>query len=285
MFFGSNKRKYEFENVSVDSRVSNEILMSLTSYLKQSNQTFTNWFEDAVGHFIANPVKPELGFLELSSDAVILQSLTEDTVRIVDGDAHMYNMSIFEEEDGRVNLTLVRYEDPAVEVLYSTDDDDGAVRIHSDGFYITWNNGKTVVTPTALETKVISSFTILDVELLEELYKKVNSPEFSQHLKAKSLSEVFSLSKYLAEFGNSPDEEEPKEVVSDDFIDFLSLGKNSDESEEKKAEGVEIPIPDAEEETAPEKEFDTRAFVPEEDGFVISPMATDRVFDDFHDKF
>lgn len=285
MFFGSNKRKYEFENVSVDSRVSNEILMSLTSFLKQSNLTFTNWFEDAVGHFIANPVKPELGFLELSSDAVIIQSLTEDTVRIVDGDAHMYNMSIFEEEDGRVNLTLVRYEDPAVEVLYSTDDDDGAVRIHSDGFYITWNNGKTVVTPTALETKVISSFTILDVELLEELYKKVNSPEFSQHLKAKSLSEVFSLSKYLAEFGNSPDEEEPKEVVSDDFIDFLSLGKNSDESEEKKAEGVEIPIPDAEEETAPEKEFDTRAFVPEEDGFVISPMATDRVFDDFHDKF
>lgn len=285
MFFGSNKRKYEFENVSVDSRVSNEILMSLTSYLKQSNQTFTNWFEDAVGHFIANPVKPELGFLELSSDAVILQSLTEDTVRIVDGDAHMYNMSIFEEEDGRVNLTLVRYEDPAVEVLYSTDDDDGAVRIHSDGFYITWNNGKTVVTPTALETKVISSFTILDVELLEELYKKVNSPEFSQHLKAKSLSEVFSLSKYLAEFGNSPDEEEPKEVVSDDFIDFLSLGKNSDESEEKKAEGVEIPIPDAEAKTAPDKEFDTRAFVPEEDGFVISPMATDRVFDDFHDKF
>ena len=283
MFFGSNKRKYEFENVSIDSRVSNEILMSLTSFLKQSNQTFTNWFEDAIGHFIANPVKPELGFLELSSDAVILQSLTEDTVRIVDGDAHMYNMSIFEEEDGRVNLTLVRYEDPAVEVLYSTDDDDGAVRIHSDGFYITWNNGKTVVTPTALEAKVISSFTILDVELLEELYKKVNSPEFSQHLKAKSLSEVFSLSKYLAEFGNSPDEEEPKEVVSDDFIDFLSL--NSDESEEKKAEGVEIPIPDAEEKTAPEKEFDTRAFVPEEDGFVISPMATDRVFDDFHDKF
>lgn len=284
MFFGSNKRKYEFENVSVDSRVSNEILMSLTSFLKQSDLTFTNWFEDAVGHFIANPVKPELGFLELSSDAVIIQSLTEDTVRIVDGDARMYNMSIFEEEDGRVNLTLVRYEDPAVEVLYSTDDYDGAVRIHSDGFYITWNNGKTVVTPTALETKVISSFTILDVELLEELYKKVNSPEFSQHLKAKSLSEVFSLSKYLAEFGNSPDEEEPKEVVSDDFIDFLSL--NSDESEEKKAEGVEIPIPDAEEETAPpEKEFDTRAFVPEEDGFVISPMATDRVFDDFHDKF
>lgn len=283
MFFGSNKRKYEFENVSVDSRVSNEILMSLTSFLKQSNLTFTNWFEDAVGHFIANPVKPELGFLELSSDAVIIQSLTEDTVRIVDGDARMYNMSIFEEEDGRVNLTLVRYEDPAVEVLYSTDDDDGAVRIHSDGFYITWNNGKTVVTPTALETKVISSFTILDVELLEELYKKVNSPEFSQHLKAKSLSEVFSLSKYLAEFGNSPDEEEPKEVVSDDFIDFLSL--NSDESEEKKAEGMEIPIPDAEEETALEKEFDTRAFVPEEDGFVISPMATDRVFDDFHDKF
>lgn len=283
MFFGSNKRKYEFENVSVDSRVSNEILMSLTSFLKQSDLTFTNWFEDAVGHFIANPVKPELGFLELSSDAVILQSLTEDTVRIVDGDARMYNMSIFEEEDGRVNLTLVRYEDPAVEVLYSTDDDDGAVRIHSDGFYITWNNGKTVVTPTALETKVISSFTILDVELLEELYKKVNSPEFSQHLKAKSLSEVFSLSKYLAEFGNSPDEEEPKEVVSDDFIDFLSL--NSDESEEKKAEGVEIPIPDAEEKTAHEKEFDTRAFVPEEDGFVISPMATDRVFDDFHDKF
>lgn len=283
MFFGSNKRKYEFENVSVDSRVSNEILMSLTSFLKQSDLTFTNWFEDAVGHFIANPVKPELGFLELSSDAVIIQSLTEDTVRIVDGDARMYNMSIFEEEDGRVNLTLVRYEDPAVEVLYSTDDDDGAVRIHSDGFYITWNNGKTVVTPTALETKVISSFTILDVELLEELYKKVNSPEFSQHLKAKSLSEVFSLSKYLAEFGNSPDEEEPKEVVSDDFIDFLSL--NSDESEEKKAEGVEIPIPDAEAKTAPEKEFDTRAFVPEEDGFVISPMATDRVFDDFHDKF
>lgn len=283
MFFGSNKRKYEFENVSVDSRVSNEILMSLTSFLKQSDLTFTNWFEDAVGHFIANPVKPELGFLELSSDAVIIQSLTEDTVRIVDGDARMYNMSIFEEEDGRVNLTLVRYEDPAVEVLYSTDDYDGAVRIHSDGFYITWNNGKTVVTPTALETKVSSSFTILDVELLEELYKKVNSPEFSQHLKAKSLSEVFSLSKYLAEFGNSPDEEEPKEVVSDDFIDFLSL--NSDESEEKKAEGVEIPIPDAEAKTAPEKEFDTRAFVPEEDGFVISPMATDRVFDDFHDKF
>ena len=125
MFFGSNKRKYEFENVSIDSRISNEILMSLTSFLKQSDLTFTNWFEDAVGHFIANPVKPELGFLELSSDAVILQSLTEDTVRIVDGDAHMYNMSIFEEEDGRVNLTLVRYEDPAVEVLYSTDDDDG----------------------------------------------------------------------------------------------------------------------------------------------------------------
>lgn len=285
MFFGSNKRKYEFENVSIDSRISNEILVSLTSYLKQSNQTFTNWFEDAVGHFMANPVKPELGFLELSSDAVILQSLTEDTVRIVDGNAHMYNMSIFEEEDGRVSLTLVRYEDPAVEVLYSTDDDDGAVRIHSDGFYITWNNGKTVVTPTALETKVISSFTILDVELLEELYKKVNSPEFSQHLKAKSLSEVFSLSTYLAEFGNSPDEEEPKEVVSDDFIDFLSLGKNSDESEEKEAEGVEIPIPDAEEETAPEKEFDTRAFVPEEDGVVISSMATDMVSDDFHDKF
>ena len=285
MFFGSNKRKYEFENVSIDSRISNEILVSLTSYLKQSNQTFTNWFEDAVGHFMANPVKPELGFLELSSDAVILQSLTEDTVRIVDGNAHMYNMSIFEEEDGRVSLTLVRYEDPAVEVLYSTDDDDGAVRIHSDGFYITWNNGKTVVTPTALETKVISSFTILDVELLEELYKKVNSPEFSQHLKAKSLSEVFSLSTYLAEFGNSPDEEEPKEVVSDDFIDFLSLGKNSDESEEKEAEGVEIPIPDAEEENAPEKEFDTRAFVPEEDGVVISSMATDMVSDDFHDKF
>lgn len=283
MFFGSNKRKYEFENVSIDSRVSNEILMSLTSFLKQSDLTFTNWFEDAVGHFIANPVKPELGFLELSSDAVIIQSLTEDTVRIVDGDAHMYNMSIFEEEDGRVNLTLVRYEDPAVEVLYSTDDEDGAVRIHSDGFYITWNNGKTVVTPTALETKVISSFTILDVELLEELYKKVNSPEFSQHLKAKSLSEVFSLSTYLAEFGNSPDEEEPKEVVSDDFIDFLSL--NSDESEEKKAEGVEIPIPDAEDENAPEKEFDTRAFVPEEDGVVISSMATDMVSDDFHDKF
>ncbi len=285
MFFGSNKRKYEFENVSIDSRISNEILVSLTSYLNKNSQTFTNWFEDAVGHFLANPVKPELGFLELSSDAVILQSLTEDTVRIVDGDAHMYNMSIFEEEDGRVSLTLVRYEDPAVEVLYSTDDDDGAVRIHSDGFYITWNNGKTVVTPTALETKVISSFTILDVELLEELYKKVNSPEFSQHLKAKSLSEVFSLSTYLAEFGNSPDEEEPKEVVSDDFIDFLSLGKNSDESEEKKAEGVEIPIPDAEEETAPEKEFDTRAFVPEEDGVVISSMATDMVSDDFHDKF
>ena len=285
MFFGSNKRKYEFENVSIDSRISNEILMSLTSYLKQSNQTFTNWFEDAVGHFMANPVKPELGFLELSSDAVILQSLTEDTVRIVDGNAHMFNMSIFEEEDGRVSLTLVRYEDPAVEVLYSTDDDDGAVRIHSDGFYITWNNGKTVVTPTALETKVISSFTILDVELLEELYKKVNSPEFSQHLKAKSLSEVFSLSTYLAEFGNSPDEEEPKEVVSDNFFDFLSLGKNSDESEEKKAEGVEIPIPDAEDGTAPEKEFDTRAFVPEEDGVVVSPMAANLDSDDFHDKF
>lgn len=285
MFFGSNKRKYEFENVSVDSRVSNEILMSLTSYLKQSNQTFTNWFEDAVGHFLANPVKPELGFLELSSDAVILQSLTEDTVRIVDGDAHMYNMSIFEEEDGRVSLTLVRYEDPAVEVLYSTDDDDGAVRIHSDGFYITWNNGKTVVTPTALETKVISSFTILDVELLEELYKKVNCPEFSQHLKAKSLSEVFSLSTYLAEFGNSPDEEKPQKEISDDFIDFLSLGKNSDESEEKEAEGVEIPIPDAEVKTAPEKEFDTRAFVPEEDGVVVSPMAANLDSDDFHDKF
>ena len=165
MFFGSNKRKYEFENVSIDSRISNEILVSLTSYLNKNSQTFTNWFEDAVGHFLANPVKPELGFMGLSSDAVILQSLTEDTVRIVDGDAHMYNMSIFEEEDGRVSLTLVRYEDPAVEVLYSTDDDDGAVRIHSDGFYITWNNGKTVVTPTALGTKVIPSFTIFDVEL------------------------------------------------------------------------------------------------------------------------
>lgn len=287
MFFGSNKRKYEFENVSIDSRISNEILVSLTSYLNKNSQTFTNWFEDAVGHFLANPVKPELGFMGLSSDAVILQSLTEDTVRIVDGDAHMYNMSIFEEEDGRVSLTLVRYEDPAVEVLYSTDDDDGAVRIHSDGFYITWNNGKTVVTPTALETKVISSFTILDVELLEELYKKVNSPEFSQHLKAKSLSEVFSLSTYLAEFGNSPDEEKPQKEISDDFIDFLSLGKNSDESEEKEDEGVEIPIPDAEEETktAPEKEFDTRAFVPEEDGVVVSPMAANLDSDDFHDKF
>lgn len=284
MFFGSNKRKYEFENVSIDSRISNEILVSLTSYLNKNSQTFTNWFEDAVGHFLANPVKPELGFMGLSSDAVILQSLTEDTVRIVDGDAHMYNMSIFEEEDGRVSLTLVRYEDPAVEVLYSTDDDDGAVRIHSDGFYITWNNGKTVVTPTALETKVISSFTILDVELLEELYKKVNCPEFSQHLKAKSLSEVFSLSTYLAEFGNSPDEEKPQKEISDDF---LSLGKNSDESEEKEDEGVEIPIPDAEEETktAPEKEFDTRAFVPEEDGVVVSPMAANLDSDDFHDKF
>lgn len=284
MFFGSNKRKYEFENVSIDSRISNEILVSLTSYLNENSQTFTNWFEDAVGHFLANPVKPELGFMGLSSDAVILQSLTEDTVRIVDGDAHMYNMSIFEEEDGRVSLTLVRYEDPAVEVLYSTDNEDGAVRIHSDGFYITWNNGKTVVTPTALETKVISSFTILDVELLEELYKKVNSPEFSQHLKAKSLSEVFSLSTYLAEFGNSPDEEKPQKEISDDF---LSLGKNSDESEEKEAEGVEIPIPDAEEETktAPEKEFDTRAFVPEEDGVVVSPMAANLDSDDFHDKF
>lgn len=284
MFFGSNKRKYEFENVSIDSRISNEILVSLTSYLNENSQTFTNWFEDAVGHFLANPVKPELGFMGLSSDAVILQSLTEDTVRIVDGDAHMYNMSIFEEEDGRVSLTLVRYEDPAVEVLYSTDNEDGAVRIHSDGFYITWNNGKTVVTPTALETKVISSFTILDVELLEELYKKVNSPEFSQHLKAKSLSEVFSLSTYLAEFGNSPDEEKPQKEISDDF---LSLGKNSDESEEKEAEGVEISIPDAEEETktAPEKEFDTRAFVPEEDGVVVSPMAANLDSDDFHDKF
>lgn len=282
MFFGSNKRKYgeTFENVSLDSRISNEILMSLTSYLKENNQTFTNWFEDAVGHFMANPVKPEQGFLELSSDAVILQSLTEDTVRIVDGDARMFNMTIFEEENGPVSLTLVRYEDPSVEIIYSTDGDDGTVRIHSDGFYITWNNGKTVVTPTALGTKVIPSFTIFDVELLEELYKKVNSPEFAQHLKAKSLSEVFSLSTYLAEFGNSPDEENPQKEISDDFIDFLSLGNNSEE-----AEGVEIPIPDVEEDAAPEKEFDTRAFVPEEDGVVISPMATDMISDDFHDKF
>ena len=126
MFFGSNKRKYEFENVSIDSRISNEILVSLTSYLNENSQTFTNWFEDAVGHFLANPVKPELGFMGLSSDAMILQSLTEDTVRIVDGDAHMYNMSIFKEEDGHhVSLTLVRYEDPAVEVIYSTDGEYG----------------------------------------------------------------------------------------------------------------------------------------------------------------
>lgn len=288
--FGSKKVPNVMENISIDSNFDAELLERFTHFLGERSEKFSEWMDTVVSF---HDISMNRGFNEydhLNSDGFIVKSLSEDTFRVVTTDGNMYNATVIsEDDDGFIStVKVVNYSTPSVEVVFTEGYEEPTLFIHGDNFIISWRNGRVSVEPTKSDGRITAKF-ILDAPMgLEQLYDKLASDKMQNHLSARTLLEVFTLSQFLDGFTLKSGEELDYEG---DHIDFSSdESENDDTASSSDAEGVDVTPEDVKKEdetpiketcksdTAVGQEFETREFSP-------TFKNPDVENDDFHDRF